>query len=54
MQLIAEAMRCMIRDYAQHLIGKESDMIRQHLQLANMINAPSGPNGLPTCAYAGH
>lgn len=48
----AEAMRCMIRDYAQHLIGKESDMIRQHLQLANMINAPSGPNGLPTCAYA--
>lgn len=41
----AEAMRCMIRDYAQHLIGKESDMIRQHLQLANMINAPSGQMG---------
>lgn len=48
----AEAMRAMINDYARHLIGKDSDMIRSHLNLATMINSPSGPNGLPTCAYA--
>ena len=48
----ASAMEYMIKDHAARMIGKEADLIREHLKLANKVNAPSGPNGMPTCAYA--
>lgn len=48
----AEAMRIMMEDYGKGLIGKDATMIRQHLNRANLINSPTGPAGLPTCAYA--
>lgn len=48
----AAAMELIIKDHATRMIGKDSDMIRAHLMQANKVNAPSGPNGMPTCAYA--
>ena len=48
----ADALEVYIKDHASRMIGKDSDMIRDHLRIANIINSPSGPDGTPTCAYA--